>query len=182
MSNGVINTTSPSSLRSYSLSLPLFNAPSYLYSLLLSASGIPALDPDLTLLIVQPYGAVLLSLTPSDFWSRWSRPATALVRRLFFYPCGGKEKLHVSIPCLFGLNAVAHFDVGKALVGERRVGGWFVLFGVLGETGCGPRPRHRSTVDFTADTLTATRFGTVASPPLQGRRHLWRRMSRTSTS
>jgi len=68
---------------------------------------------------ILPYGAVYLSTSARDFWGKWSRPATQLIRRMVYYPLGGPRRPYWSIPVLFAINGASHYDVGRALVGER---------------------------------------------------------------
>ena len=112
------------------LTLPLLNAPSYESTLIFA--NLAGLDPDFALTIIQPYGVVMSARGPREFWARWSRPATLLIRHLFYHPFGGSAKPHVSVPALFLLNALCHFEVSKALVGERREMAWLTLFLTLG--------------------------------------------------
>ena len=81
--------------------------------------------------VILPYGWVYSSASTREFWSRWSRPATQLIRHLFYYPLGGRDKFYISIPLMFLLNASSHFDLSYALVGEKREVYWLALFGML---------------------------------------------------
>lgn len=81
---------------------------------------------------ILPYGAVYLSTSARDFWGKWSRPATQLIRRMVYYPLGGRRRPYWSIPLLFAINGASHYDVGRALVGQRKEGSWNTVFGVLG--------------------------------------------------
>ncbi len=81
---------------------------------------------------ILPYGAVYFSTSACDFWGKWSRPATQLIRRMVYYPLGGPRRPYWSIPLLFAINGASHYDVGRALIGQRREGSWNTVFGVLG--------------------------------------------------
>ena len=81
--------------------------------------------------VILPYGWVYSSASTGEFWSRWSRPATQLIRHLFYYPLGGRDKFYNSIPLMFLLNASSHFYLSYALVGEKREVYWLALFGML---------------------------------------------------
>jgi hypothetical protein len=82
--------------------------------------------------VILPYGSVLLARSTHDFWSRWSRPATQLIRRLVYYPLGGPTRAWLSVPVMFLVNGAAHYDVSGALVGDRAVWGWNAVFWTMG--------------------------------------------------
>lgn len=100
-----------------------FNLPTHLYQLFLLPYPIQ---------IIYPYGSLYFSTSSREFWRKWSRPASALVRHMFYHPLGGSKYFYVSIPLMFFMNASAHYDVSNALVGDRSVFGWNLVFGVLG--------------------------------------------------
>lgn len=81
--------------------------------------------------VILPYGWVYSSKSTREFWSRWSRPATQLIRHLFYYPLGGRERWFLSIPIMFFLNASSHFDLSYSLVGDRAEASWLALFGTF---------------------------------------------------
>lgn len=85
-----------------------------------------------TVRVIYPYGSVYLTTSSRDFWSKWSRPATSLIRRMVYYPLGGGRRAWLSIPLMFLLNASGHFGVSEALVGDAAELGWLTVFGVLG--------------------------------------------------
>ena len=87
---------------------------------------------DLRVQVVLPYGAVYLSTSSRDFWSKWSRPATQLIRRVVYYPLGGARRPYLSVPVMFVINGSSHYDVGNALVGFREEMAWNVVFWTLG--------------------------------------------------
>ena len=89
-------------------------------------------DPDLKTEVILPYGSVLWSLSAREFWAKWSRPATQLIRLMIYYPLGGRARWWLSVPCMFLLNASAHYDVSFALVHARAEREWNLIFGVLG--------------------------------------------------
>ena len=89
-------------------------------------------DSDFRVLVILPYGAILLSTCSRDFWNRWSRPATQLIRQMLYHPLGGANRPWLSIPAMFAINAISHYDVSKTLVGDRAEMSWNVAFGVLG--------------------------------------------------
>ncbi len=83
--------------------------------------------------IVYPYGSIYFSTSSRQFWRKWSRPASAIVRHMFYHPLGGSSKYpYLSIPLMFFLNASSHYDVSNALVGDRSEMGWNLVFGTLG--------------------------------------------------
>ena len=81
--------------------------------------------------VVMPYGWVYSSTSTRQFWSRWSRPATQLIRHLLFYPLGGRNRWYLSIPVMFGLNATSHYDLSFSIVGDRAELWWNIIFGTL---------------------------------------------------
>lgn len=81
--------------------------------------------------VILPYGWIYSSTSTREFWSRWSRPAMQLIRRLFYYPLGGRNRWYISIPITFLLNANTHFDLSYTLVGDRAEVYWMILFGTL---------------------------------------------------
>ena len=85
-------------------------------------------DNWLSLRIVFPYGSIYFTRSPRHFWSRWSRPAMLLIRRVFYYPLGGSDRFWLSIAVMFFLNASSHYDVSMALFGNRAVGAWNLAF------------------------------------------------------
>lgn len=64
---------------------------------------------------VLPYGCFYLSSSTREFWSRWSRPATSVIRHLFYHPLGGAKRWYLSIPIMFMLNASAHEDLSASV-------------------------------------------------------------------
>ena len=83
--------------------------------------------------VVLPYGAVYLSASPRDFWRRWSRPASQLIRHMVYYPLGGGKRAFVAIPIMFVLNACMHFQLSRDLVGDSSGSVWWlVIFGITG--------------------------------------------------
>lgn len=81
--------------------------------------------------VVLPYGWVYSSTSTRQFWSRWSRPATQLIRHLLYYPLGGRDRWYLSIPIMFGLNATSHYDLSFSIVGDRAELWWNLIFGTL---------------------------------------------------
>lgn len=81
--------------------------------------------------VVLPYGWVYSSTSTRQFWSRWSRPATQLIRHLLYYPLGGRDRWYLSIPIMFGLNATSHYDLSFSIVGDRAELFWNLIFGTL---------------------------------------------------
>ena len=82
--------------------------------------------------VIYPFGNLYLSKSSREFWSKWSRPASSLVRYMFYYPLGGSSRSWLSVPVMFLLNASAHYDFSNAIVGQRNEMGWNFLFGMLG--------------------------------------------------
>lgn len=112
----------------------LFNAPALLVQLWLDASRAlrPNDDAGPLVEVILPYGSVLLVRSTREFWSRWSRPATQLIRRLVYYPLGGPARPWLSVPVMFLVNGAAHYDVSGALVGDKAVWGWNAVFWTMG--------------------------------------------------
>jgi len=81
--------------------------------------------------VILPYGWIYSSKSTRVFWSRWSRPAMQLIRRLFYYPLGGQNRWYLSIPVTFLTNASTHFDLSYAIVGDRAELYWIAIFGTL---------------------------------------------------
>ena len=107
--------------------------PAHAWQLLMDALGrLAPGDPDLRVEVVLPFGAVYCSASLRQFWGRWSRPAGQLIRQLVYHPLGGPARPWLSVPLLFALNGAAHFDVGQALVGDRRERWWMATFLTLG--------------------------------------------------
>eukprot|EP00986_Skeletonema_menzelii_P005963 scaffold2238_cov145-Skeletonema_menzelii.AAC.8 len=82
--------------------------------------------------VIYPFGSIYLSTSSREFWSKWSRPGSSLIRHMFYYPLGGKGRAFLSIPLMFLLNASSHYSVSEALVGDKSELGWNVVFGALG--------------------------------------------------
>lgn len=120
-----------------SMAVVALNIPSYLWQLIQSLPQMIPLFSETTTWnstraqVVLPYGWVYSSTSTRVFWSRWSRPATQLLRHLFFHPLGGRDRWYISIPVMFLLNASSHFDLSFALVGERSEVYWVALFGTM---------------------------------------------------
>ena len=66
-----------------------------------------------------------------EFRSRWSRPATQLIRHLLYFPLGGRKRWYLSIPIMFGLNATSHYDLSRNLAGDPALIWWNTVFGTL---------------------------------------------------
>jgi len=118
-----------------SCGLMLFNLPSYLASLI--AKALEFVFPQDTcvhdVFVILPYGSVLLATSPKAFWSRWSRPAMTVIRRIIYYPVIKlTERFYVAIPVLFFFNALSHYSVSELLVGDKAASAWNTVFGVLG--------------------------------------------------
>ena len=119
-----------------SMAVVALDIPSLVWQIAYSAVAAPLLSSLSTAEYVRPevilpYGWVYSSRSCREFWSRWSRPATALIRRLIYHPLGGRGRWYLSIPVMFLLNAAGHFDLSLALVGEKREKWWVGLFGLL---------------------------------------------------
>lgn len=118
-----------------SMAVVLLDLPSHsfqiIHNLLVATPLFNIHDIHTTPKVILPYGWVYSSASTREFWSRWSRPATQLIRHLFYYPLGGRDKFYISIPLMFLLNASSHFDLSYALVGEKREVYWLALFGML---------------------------------------------------
>jgi hypothetical protein len=87
--------------------------------------------------IIYPYGAVYFSTCARDFWSKWSRPASQLIRYMVYYPLGGNDPGQRwyswgAVPLMFFLNGTSHYNVSQALVGDRAEKAWNLVFGILG--------------------------------------------------
>lgn len=81
-----------------------------------------------------PFGAVYLSTSTRDFWRKWSRPATQLIRQMVYHPLDGPRRPYLAIPLLFVGNGASYYEVGKALVGNRQDSEscTTIVFGLLG--------------------------------------------------
>ena len=83
--------------------------------------------------MVLPYGAVYLSSSPRDFWRKWSRPASQLIRYMVYYPLGGGSRPCLSIPIMFIVNANSHLQLGYDLLGNYDGSlYWLLVFLILG--------------------------------------------------
>jgi len=101
----------------------IWNIPPHIYHLVLMNYPIQ---------IIYPYGSIYFSQSSRDFWSKWGRPASSIIRHMFYYPLGGSGRAWLSIPLMFLLNASSHYSVSDALVGDKAEIGWNTVFGVLG--------------------------------------------------
>ena len=120
-----------------SLGVVLLDIPSYLWQtlydvlvstpLFTSSSAEHASAPK----VILPYGWIYSSKSTREFWSRWSRPAMQLIRRLFYYPLGGRNRWYISIPITFLLNVSTHFDLSYAVAGDKAEVCWLTIFGTL---------------------------------------------------
>lgn len=110
----------------------VLDVPSLLWQFVMD--GLFALDEneDCRVEVILPYGAVYLSTSTRDFWSKWSRPAMELIRQMVYHPLGGGRRPYLSIPLLFAINGASHYDVGYALVGDRVENSWNMVFVILG--------------------------------------------------
>ena len=107
-----------------SCSVHFWNIPPHLWQLFMLRQPVQ---------IIYPYGSIYFSSSSREFWRKWSRPASALVRHMFYYPMGGANQYpYLSIPLMFFMNASSHYDVSNALVGDRSEVGWNLVFGTLG--------------------------------------------------
>ena len=75
--------------------------------------------------VILPFGAVFLSTSSRQFWGRWSRPASQLVRLLIYYPIVRWVPRYVAIILLFAINSTAHYHLGQSK------DSWNTVFGVL---------------------------------------------------
>lgn len=119
-----------------SMAVVFLDIPAHLYQIihdgLASTTLFTTASSSSTILqVILPYGWIYSSTSTREFWSRWSRPAMQLIRRLFYYPLGGRNRWYISIPITFLLNANSHFDLSYTLVGDRAEGYWIILFGTL---------------------------------------------------
>ena len=111
----------------------LLDVPSHLMHVWMDCVYHVSRSPDCSVQIILPYGFIYFSHSSRHFWSMWSRPASTLIRHLVYYPmnrlCG--NRIYISIPVLFAVNAASHYDVSLTLVGDRAIWGWNSAFGVL---------------------------------------------------
>ena len=119
-----------------SMAVVILDVPSHLWQLIYNTlDEVPIIHESTmtpsTAHVILPYGWVYSLTSTRVFWSRWSRPATQLLRHLFYHPLGGRDRWYISIPVMFLLNASSHFDLSYALVGERSEVYWLALFGTL---------------------------------------------------
>jgi hypothetical protein len=83
--------------------------------------------------VIFPYALGLWTVGSSrDFWRKFSRPAGAVNRALWYRPLGGSSRPWLAIPLMFAANANAHFAVSQALVGDAAPLAWLSLFGIMG--------------------------------------------------
>ncbi len=83
--------------------------------------------------MILPYGAVYFSSSPRDFWRKWSRPASQLIRHMVYYPIGGSSRPCLSIPIMFAVNANSHLQLGYDLLGNYNGSlYWLLVFLILG--------------------------------------------------
>jgi hypothetical protein len=76
---------------------------------------------------------VVLSLTPAEFWRRWSWPMHLWLYRHVFIPAGGRAHFYRAVFAVFLANALLHEVV--AFVGLGRVTGHWTLCFLLGALG-----------------------------------------------
>jgi len=101
----------------------IWNIPPLLYQMFMTGYRVQ---------VIYPFGSIYFSTSSRDFWSKWSRPASSLIRHMFYYPLGGKGRAFLSIPLMFLLNASSHYSVSEALIGDKSEVGWNTVFGTLG--------------------------------------------------
>uniref|UniRef100_A0A7S3UPW4 Uncharacterized protein n=1 Tax=Heterosigma akashiwo TaxID=2829 RepID=A0A7S3UPW4_HETAK len=106
----------------FSCIVNVWNVPPHLYQLVLLEYPVQ---------IVYPYGSIYFSTSSREFWSKWSRSASSIIRHMFYYPLGASRRAWLSIPLMFWLNASSHYSVSEALIGDKAEIGWNVVFGVL---------------------------------------------------
>jgi len=82
--------------------------------------------------VIYPYGSLYWSISSREFWRKWSRPSSSIIRHMFYYPLGGQKRAWVSIPIMFWLNASSHYSVSEVLVGDRAEMEWNLVFFALG--------------------------------------------------
>lgn len=121
----------------------VFDAPSHLWQLAAnpvwryfssSSSSAEQMTDATRIEATLPYGAVYLSTSTRDFWRKWSRPATQLIRQIVYHPLDGPRRPYLAIPLIFVGNGASYYEVGKALVGDRQDNKFWtiIVFGVLG--------------------------------------------------
>ena len=101
----------------------IWNIPPLLYQMFMTGYRVQ---------VIYPFGSIYCSTSSRDFWSKWSRPASSLIRHMFYYPLGGRGRAFLSIPLMFLLNASSHYSVSESLVGDKSELGWNMVFGALG--------------------------------------------------
>ena len=106
-----------------SLLINIWNLPVHLYQMIMIRYPVQ---------VIYPYGSIYVSRSSREFWSKWSRPASSMIRYMFYYPLGGSGRAWLSIPLMFLLNASSHYSVSESIVGDRKENGWNTVFGVLG--------------------------------------------------
>lgn len=117
-----------------SMAVVVLDIPSHLWQIIhdmLALTKILGDTTNTTPEVILPYGWIYSSNSTRQFWSRWSRPGMQLIRHLFYYPLGGRNRWYISIPIMFLLNAFSHFDLSYALVGDRAEVYWIAIFGTL---------------------------------------------------
>ena len=106
-----------------SLLVNIWNLPAHLYQTSLIRYPVQ---------VIYPYGSIYISTSSREFWSKWSRPGSSIIRYMFYYPLGGSSRAWLFIPLMFLLNASSHYSVSESIVGDKNKNGWNTVFGVLG--------------------------------------------------
>ena len=115
-----------------SLFVLVFDIPAHMWQLIMMTFYSKTADSrDLLITTILPYGAIYFSANTKEFWGKWSRPATKLIRHLLFHPLGGNQRPLLVIPLMFFLNARAHYDLSLQMIGYPAANGWNFVFGIL---------------------------------------------------
>jgi hypothetical protein len=136
--------------------------------------------------VILPYGSFYFVATTRAFWSRWSRPAGQVIRRMFLSPLQGRALCPswVLIPFMFLLNAQSHFLItiavrrpaadadahAKLVFYASLLGYWVLAYGVLAAAAVleiffnvyVARQCHSSSISSSSVTVTVNEAGAHA--------------------
>eukprot|EP01084_Bolivina_argentea_P243749 408539_1 len=82
--------------------------------------------------VIEPYDFVYLSKSLRGFWKNWSRPGGELLRFMVYKPLGGRDNFWISVPALFAMNCLFHYNLTFNLYGYKDNIAWNKAFFVMG--------------------------------------------------
>jgi hypothetical protein len=115
---------------------------------------------------------VVLSLTPAEFWRRWSWPIHTWLYRHIFVPAGGRRHVLRAVLAVFLVSAIMHEVL--AFVGLGRVTGHWTICFLLGALGVAVSPglerfaRRGIASQVAARIITLTMLVITAIPAFVG--------------